>query len=192
MSMEGKKGLGGECGGLGDECGEPGDKKNDWRDERGGLGDECGEPGDKKNDWRDERGEPGDEKNDWRDERGEPGDEKNVIKLCCKEPENEVGFHLRPKVNDGARYIKKLFKAFQASVSCFDHRFNWQEKIRNLNFVRRPENAGRGRNNGCPNGKSAALLNLMRRSGRSTGRNGKNVWRNEISKGRNGKNCLKK
>ena len=140
--MEEKKGLGGECG-------EPGDEKNDWRDERGGLGDEGGEPGDKKNDWRDERGglgdecgEPGNKKNDWRDERGEPGDEKNVIKLCCKEPENEVGFHLRPKVNDGARYIKKLFKAFQASVSCFDHRFNWREKIRNLNFVRRPENAG--------------------------------------------------
>ena len=79
--MEGKNGLGGECGRLGNECGEPGDEKNDWRDERVGLGNECGEPGDK----------------------------KNVIKLCCKEPENEVGFHLRPNVNDGARYIKNIY-----------------------------------------------------------------------------------
>jgi hypothetical protein len=133
--MEGKNGLGGERGGLGNECGEPGDEKRDWRDERGGLGDECGEPGDEKKDWRDERGGLG-------DDRGESGDKKNVIKLCCKEPENEVGFHLRPNVNDGARYIKKRLKAFRASVSCFDHRFNWRKEIRNLNFVRRPENAG--------------------------------------------------
>ena len=43
----------------------------------------------------------------------------NVIKLCCKRPENDVWFHLRPNVNDGARYIKNVLKAFQASVSCF-------------------------------------------------------------------------
>ncbi len=88
--------------------------KNGLGGERGGLGNECGEPGDK----------------------------KNVIKLCCKEPENEVGFHLRPNVNDGARYIKKRLKAFQASVSCFDHRFNWRKEIRNLNPVSRLKNAG--------------------------------------------------